>query len=62
MRFRIEEEHWFDQSPIGPSATDPAAAEVAKSPYTLVASMEDPGLGPCLWWDGDGGEEEEGEE
>jgi DNA-directed RNA polymerase III subunit RPC8 len=56
VRFRIEEEHWFDQSPTGPAAGagnggDPAGAP--RSPYTLLASMEDPGLGPCLWWDGE---------
>ncbi|KIM97708.1 hypothetical protein OIDMADRAFT_105227 [Oidiodendron maius Zn] len=58
VRFRIEEEHWFDQSPLGPSAAnDLNAPASAHSPYTLVASMEDPGLGPCLWWDGEGEEE-----
>lgn len=64
MRFRIEEEHWFDQTPIGPAAREElgttGAAPALKSPYTLVASMEDAGLGPCLWWDGE--EEEGGEE
>jgi DNA-directed RNA polymerase III subunit RPC8 len=63
VRFRVDEEHWFDQSPKGPSAAalDPAAAP-PRSPYTLLASMEDAGLGPCLWWDGDqdGDEEMEG--
>lgn len=64
VRFRVEEEHWFDQTPAGPSAAAPdPAAQPAKSPYTLLASMEDSGLGPCLWWDGEMEEgEEEGEE
>ncbi len=24
-----------------------------RHPYMLVGSMEDAGMGPCLWWDGD---------
>lgn len=28
------------------------------SPYQLIATMEDAGLGPCLWWDGEDGEDE----
>lgn len=59
VRFRIEAEHWFDQAPLGPTEKD--EDNVKKSPYTIEASMEDPGLGPCLWWDdADGDEEMEG--
>ena len=25
----------------------------ALAPYVLRGTMEDAGLGPCLWWDGD---------
>jgi len=50
VRFRIEEEHWFDQNPSGPSDKDDG---IKTSPFTITASMEDAGLGPCLWWDGD---------
>lgn len=55
VRFRVEEEHWHDQTPIGPRAKED---EVKRSPYTITATMEDAGLGPCLWWDGDEEEEE----
>jgi len=24
-----------------------------KSPYMIYGTMEDAGLGPCLWWDGE---------
>jgi DNA-directed RNA polymerase III subunit RPC8 len=48
VRFQIDEEHWFDQTPVGPSELE---EDVKKSPYTLTASMQGDGLGPCLWWD-----------
>jgi hypothetical protein len=57
VRFRIEEEIWTDQSPIGPKEREDAAGTVmrasAGSPYVVKGSMADAGLGPCLWWDGD---------
>ncbi|RFU34359.1 hypothetical protein B7463_g1972, partial [Scytalidium lignicola] len=56
VRFRIEKEHWFDQSPVGPSEKEDGLV-VKQSPYVIEASMEDPGLGPVLWWDG--GDEEQ---
>ena len=56
MRFRIENEYWFDQSPLGPSEKERGV--VKKSPYMIEASMEDAGLGPCLWWDGADEEED----
>lgn len=31
-------------------------------PFALIGSMEDAGLGPCLWWDGEEGVEAEDEE
>lgn len=52
VRFRVEEEHWFDHTPLGPQADDAHAHAPQRPPYSLVGSMEDPGLGPCLWWDG----------
>lgn len=57
VRFRIEEEHWHDQTPIGPRQKE---EEVKRSPYTITATMEDAGLGPCLWWDGEEDVEMEG--
>ncbi|KAE8444661.1 hypothetical protein EG329_014317 [Mollisiaceae sp. DMI_Dod_QoI] len=62
VRFRIEDEIWHDQIPVGPRDKEDAGA-VKSSPYQLIATMEDAGLGPCLWWDGEEGEMEgEGEE
>ena len=49
VRFQIENEYWYDQTPVGPSELE---EDVKKSPYTLTASMQMDGLGPCLWWDG----------
>ena len=49
VRFQIEQEYWFDQTPIGPGEVE---EDQRKSPYTLTASMQMEGLGPCLWWDG----------
>ena len=48
VRFQIDDEHWFDQTPVGPGESE---EDVKKSPYTLTASMQAAGLGPCLWWD-----------
>ncbi len=58
VRFRIEDEIWTDQSPVGPrEKEDPGA--IKQSPYVLLGTMEDAGLGPCLWWDGPDGDEEQ---
>ncbi|KAJ5038829.1 uncharacterized protein L3040_006508 [Drepanopeziza brunnea f. sp. 'multigermtubi'] len=57
VRVRIEDEIWTDQSPVGPREKEEGAS-VKTHPYVLIGSMEDAGLGPCLWWDGD---DEEGE-
>ncbi|RDW60183.1 hypothetical protein BP5796_11789 [Coleophoma crateriformis] len=55
VRFRIESEHWFDQAPVGPGDANDDSERT--SPYKITATMDDPGLGPCLWWD-DAAEEE----
>jgi len=61
VRFRVEEEHWHDQTPETPPIEEGKEQELEpQSPYKIVATMEDAGLGPCLWWDDDDeGEEEE---
>ena len=61
VRFRITEEVWTDQAPNGPSEKDEEGVQ-NQSPYNLIASMQDAGLGPCLWWDGEDEEEAEEEE
>lgn len=58
MRVRIEEEIWTDQSPVGPREKEDGAS-LKTHPYVLLGSMEDAGLGPCAWWDGDEEEDEE---
>ncbi|KAH8593688.1 RNA polymerase III subunit Rpc25 [Bisporella sp. PMI_857] len=61
VRFRVEQEQWHDQTPKGPA--DQENNDQPQSPYKIIASMEDAGLGPCLWWDNTNqGEEEEIEE
>ncbi|KAL3417562.1 DNA-directed RNA polymerase III subunit rpc8 [Phlyctema vagabunda] len=60
VRFRVESEEWFDQAPVGPAGDDDE--ESKKSPYRIIATMEDPGLGPCLWWDDAEEEGDEGDE
>jgi DNA-directed RNA polymerase III subunit RPC8 len=44
-------------SPLGPSERE-GEGERGVAPFVLRGTMEDAGLGPCLWWDG----EEEGVE
>lgn len=59
VRFRVEEEHWHDQIPERQEAPDVEQSPMEpQSPYKIVATMEDAGLGPCLWWDGGDDEEE----
>ncbi|KAM3074844.1 DNA-directed RNA polymerase III complex subunit Rpc25 [Clarireedia jacksonii] len=50
VRFRVDSEEWVDQAPIGPVKPDNPVKKEA--PYRIIASMEEVGLGPCLWWDG----------
>lgn len=52
MRFQVDSEQWNDQAPLGPERQDdPEDARVIEAPYKIIASMENVGLGPCLWWD-----------
>ncbi|OBT50672.1 hypothetical protein VE04_08269 [Pseudogymnoascus sp. 24MN13] len=61
-RFRIEEEEWIDQTPEKPESDTAMDEEERRarrlSPWRIIASMADDGLGPCFWWD----EDEESEE
>ncbi|OCK85104.1 RNA polymerase III subunit Rpc25 [Lepidopterella palustris CBS 459.81] len=49
VRFRVESEHWEDQSPQHPLRRD--ENEERHSPYRIVGSMSQAGLGPLLWWE-----------
>ncbi|CAG8971070.1 hypothetical protein HYALB_00009670 [Hymenoscyphus albidus] len=55
VRFRVVNEVWTDQAPT--KATGDGEEIVKKSPYGIIASMEDSGMGPCLWWDDESGED-----
>ncbi|KAL8657898.1 MAG: hypothetical protein Q9226_001471, partial [Calogaya cf. arnoldii] len=46
VRFRVEQEHWTDLSPVAPSLRETAAYMERKSPYSITASMMQAGLGP----------------
>ena len=62
VRIRVEEETWHDQAPTKATGGENGEDDSEKgkhAPYGIIASMEESGLGPCLWWDG--GEEEEEE-
>lgn len=58
VRFRVEDEAWHDQAPTKPESEDnEAGGKVSTNPYQILGAMEEMGLGPCLWWDGEEGEE-----
>ncbi|PNS18556.1 DNA-directed RNA polymerase [Sphaceloma murrayae] len=57
VRFRVEAEQWTDLEPKrAPTQLQPGQTEVKEedvpdpSPYTIIASMQQSGLGPILWW------------
>ncbi|CRK42989.1 hypothetical protein BN1723_019098, partial [Verticillium longisporum] len=56
VRFQVIDEEWHDQAPLGPSQSE---EEVLPTPYKIKGSMAMDGLGVCLWWDGEGNEEQE---
>lgn len=56
VRFRVESEQWEDQSPQHPLRRD--ENEERNSPYRIVGSMSQAGLGPLLWWDDSAVEEQ----
>tara|TARA_R110002060_G_scaffold51476_7_gene62471 strand:+ start:1799 stop:2002 length:204 start_codon:yes stop_codon:yes gene_type:complete len=35
------------------------SGKTKNSPYSLIGSMDDAGMGPIIWWDGEEAEEEE---
>ncbi|KAI9740568.1 MAG: DNA-directed RNA polymerase III subunit rpc25 [Cirrosporium novae-zelandiae] len=50
VRFRVEAEHWNDQSPAAPSEAAYNSEIQKQSPYMIEASMSQSGLGPIEWW------------
>ncbi|KAH7359441.1 RNA polymerase III subunit Rpc25 [Plectosphaerella cucumerina] len=58
VSFQVIGEEWTDQTPAGPNQTA-EEADALPVPYKITGSMAMPGLGVCLWWDGQEGEEEQ---
>ncbi len=51
VRFRVENEEWHDLSMLAPPSKVDTTGEIEKKvPYSIVASMQEPGLGNVLWW------------
>lgn len=50
VRLRVEEEHWHDNSPVGPVNKDAVSTTERRSPYTIIGSMMQSALGPVMWW------------
>ncbi|GCB75731.1 hypothetical protein scyTo_0019802, partial [Scyliorhinus torazame] len=57
VRLRVVDETFVDTSPTGPSTADSSSPATAaeetqrkESPYTLTASISEPGLGLLSWW------------
>ena len=50
VRVRVEGEEWHDISPAMPYDSEDVATLERQSPYSIKASMMQPGLGPVVWW------------
>ncbi|CAH1274246.1 POLR3H [Branchiostoma lanceolatum] len=52
IRFRVVDEVFVDTTPTGPKVSEAAEAdkEAKKSPYSLVGTISEPGLGLLSWW------------
>lgn len=55
IRFRVVDETFVDTTPTGPDGTSVESTDVPdpeskKSPYTIVGSITEPGLGLLSWW------------
>ena len=51
VRFRVEGEEWCDLSAKAPGLKDGVDGVVErKTPYKIIGSMAQPGLGNVLWW------------
>jgi len=50
VRFRVVEEKWHDQTPTKPIEQAEEADKGHEPPYVIRGSMNDVGLGVCLWW------------
>ncbi|XP_035696030.1 DNA-directed RNA polymerase III subunit RPC8-like [Branchiostoma floridae] len=52
IRFRVVDEVFVDTTPTGPKVSEAAESdkEAKKSPYALVGTISEPGLGLLSWW------------
>lgn len=55
IRFRIVDETFVDTTPLGPDGTatsceETSEPEMKKSPYAIIGSISEPGLGLLSWW------------
>merc|ERR1711894_810688 len=55
IRFRVMDETFVDLTPTGPEVHNKDQLnvdeqEIKKSPYTITASISEPGLGLLSWW------------
>uniref|UniRef100_A0A8W8I3Z9 RNA polymerase III subunit Rpc25 domain-containing protein n=1 Tax=Magallana gigas TaxID=29159 RepID=A0A8W8I3Z9_MAGGI len=55
IRFRVVDEIFVDTTPSGPDGTANQPSEISdteskKTPYTIVGSISEPGLGLLSWW------------
>ncbi|KAK6645463.1 hypothetical protein RUM43_001740 [Polyplax serrata] len=50
IRFRVTAETFEETSPTGPENTSEGDAVELKVPYSLTASINEPGLGLMSWW------------
>ena len=62
LRVRVESDAFYDDEPGPPKATEGVAMqrERKRSPYTVVCSMAEQGLGPLAWWAGATSQDMEG--
>ncbi|XP_065065715.1 DNA-directed RNA polymerase III subunit RPC8-like [Rhopilema esculentum] len=58
IRFRIIDEEFIDMTPSGPmlagNTETTETAEKKKAPYSILASISEPGLGLLSWWNSTG--------
>lgn len=54
IRFRVVDEAFVDTTPVGPDSAnkdmDIVEPEVKKSPWTIIGSVSESGLGLLSWW------------
>ncbi|KAF7432891.1 DNA-directed RNA polymerase III subunit rpc25 [Pleurotus ostreatus] len=60
VRVRVESDEFYDDEPGPPKATEGVTVQAIprRSPYSIICSMSEQGLGPAAWWPSDDGDEE----